>query len=486
MDHPATTEAAAIGAAAGSHILRSSGARTGGAKLASQVVGRIVQDITAAGWPVGQVIGSEPELLGRYGVSRAVLREAVRLLEHQQVARMRRGPGGGLVVTVPTIESAIDAVMVHLIYVRATVGDVYEARLAVEESVAELAAERLTEDALAQLRDLTKRESRGEVRDHRELHSLLAAITQNPGLEFFVDLLSRVTLLYAPESSTITLPVLTSSARAHAKIVESVIAGSESEARHRMHRHLEAEAEFMQRESPSELRLGVVFGVPAGATKLAESVARRLFAEVMRSGWKVGEPIGSETELMERYDISRAVLREAVRVLEHHQIARMRRGPGGGLFVDEPGADATTAAVALHLDRRGIRPRHLFEVRRIVEMAVLNRVVERLDGRATQSLLDVLEVERSTAREQFPVVGHDLHVVLAELSGNPVLTLLTDVLVHLSRSHGAMPDDASGPLPTEAVIETHGGIVEAIMARDLDLARHRMRRHLDALVHWVR
>ena len=62
------------------------------------VADRILGDIAEEGWPEGEVVGSEAELLERYGVSRAVFREAVRLLEHLQVARMRRGPGGGLVV----------------------------------------------------------------------------------------------------------------------------------------------------------------------------------------------------------------------------------------------------------------------------------------------------------------------------------------------------------------------------------------------------
>lgn len=46
---------------------------------------------------MGQSLGPEAELLDRYQVSRAVFREAVRILEHQQIARTRRGPGGGLV-----------------------------------------------------------------------------------------------------------------------------------------------------------------------------------------------------------------------------------------------------------------------------------------------------------------------------------------------------------------------------------------------------
>ena len=71
-------------------------------KLAATVAAQILADVMAEDWPVGEVFGSEAELLEQYGVSRAVFREAVRLVEHQQVATMRRGPGGGLVVIEPS------------------------------------------------------------------------------------------------------------------------------------------------------------------------------------------------------------------------------------------------------------------------------------------------------------------------------------------------------------------------------------------------
>src|ERR1700744_6667184 len=83
-------------------------------KRAAKVANGIVEDVMALGWPVGQVLGSEAELLERYRVSRAVFREAVRLVEHQQVAHTRRGPGGGLVVTEPTVAAGIDAVVLDL------------------------------------------------------------------------------------------------------------------------------------------------------------------------------------------------------------------------------------------------------------------------------------------------------------------------------------------------------------------------------------
>ena len=93
----------------------------------AKVADRIIEDVMAMGWPVGEVLGSEADLLERYEVSRAVFREAVRLLEHQQVARTRRGPGGGLVITEPTIGAVIDAVVLYLHRVDARLDEIFEA-----------------------------------------------------------------------------------------------------------------------------------------------------------------------------------------------------------------------------------------------------------------------------------------------------------------------------------------------------------------------
>lgn len=62
------------------------------------------------------------------------------------------------------------------------------------------------------------------------------------------------------------------------------------------------------------------------ADKLASILARDIEADIVRRGWAVGESLGSELALQQRFGVSRSVLREAVRLVEHHQVARMRRG----------------------------------------------------------------------------------------------------------------------------------------------------------------
>lgn len=458
---------------------RSSGAP---ARLAEGVANRIVRDIAALGWPEGEVLGSEHDLLERYGVSRAVFREAVRLVEHQQVARMRRGPGGGLVVTAPSVDAVIDAVAVYLYYVKADVGEVFEARIVLEDLVAELAPERLTEDEIVAVRELLARERAGEVVDHRELHALLASLTDNPALEFFVDLLNRVSRLYLRSRSQVTGEAVGKSGRAHAAIADAVLSGDAGTARRRMRRHLEAEADYLVARSKGRIGLPQ----PTAGDKRGQGVAFQILEEVAEAGWPVGELLGSETELMQRYDVSRAVFREAVRVLEHHQVVRMRRGPGGGLFVAEPGMRATTEAVALLLDRRSIAPTQLMEVRTAIEMATLDRVIAHLDDAAVDGLEDALDVERRATLREFGDIGHDLHAVIARIAGNRVLELLGGVLLRLTWIHQTPPAGKSREEVPGEVTRVHELIVAALVERDAELARLRMRKHLRALTAWVR
>src|ERR1700744_2567297 len=145
------------------------------AKRASKVADRIIKDVIAGGWQVGQILGSEAELLARYQVSRAVFREAVRLVEHQQVARTRRGPGGGLVVTEPTVDAVVDAVVLDLYRAEARLDELFEARFVLEDIATGLGPARVEEEDLPTRRVFAEEAQPVPPTDPRALHVLVAA-----------------------------------------------------------------------------------------------------------------------------------------------------------------------------------------------------------------------------------------------------------------------------------------------------------------------
>jgi DNA-binding FadR family transcriptional regulator len=224
--------------------------------------------------------------------------------------------------------------------------------------------------------------------------------------------------------------------------------------------------------------------------KLAELTAEKIEMSIIELGWPVGKVIGSEADLLAEYGVSRAALREAIRLLEHHNVAYMRRGPGGGLVVAEPDPDAMAHAAAVYLSFRKVNPPDLFEARIALEMAAARGAAENIDEAGIVKLRAALEHEAEFVGGESDATIHDFHVVVAELSGNPALHLFINVLTQLSAASflgtTAMFDkraarSVSSSKEVEEVHRVHEAIADAIISGDAALAQHRTLRHLNAL-----
>jgi DNA-binding FadR family transcriptional regulator len=224
--------------------------------------------------------------------------------------------------------------------------------------------------------------------------------------------------------------------------------------------------------------------------KLAELTSEKIEMSIIEMGWPVGRVIGSEADLLAEYGVSRAALREAIRLLEHHNVAYMRRGPGGGLVVAEPDPDAMAHAAAVYLRFRKVNPPDLFEARIALEMAAARGAAEHIDEAGIIKLRAALEHEAEFVGGESDATIHDFHVVVAELSGNPALHLFINVLTQLSAASflgtTAMFDkraarSVSSSKEVEEVHRVHEAIADAIIAGDAAVAQHRTLRHLNAL-----
>jgi DNA-binding FadR family transcriptional regulator len=214
-----------------------------------------------------------------------------------------------------------------------------------------------------------------------------------------------------------------------------------------------------------------------GQRKLAQGVADELTQQIIDERWPAGRVMGSENELLERFNVSRAVLREAIRVLEHNEVATMRRGPGGGLAVTYPNSAAAVHATALNLDFLGAGPRDVFEARSSMELRCVELAAQRTDEAGIARLRAVVAAEQEPGH-LCSLASHEIHQVLAEISGNPAFILFVDVLTQLTAA--SRTSDRHKPRPSE-VHEAHQLIADAVIAGDAPLARHRMRAHLTAV-----
>ena len=211
--------------------------------------------------------------------------------------------------------------------------------------------------------------------------------------------------------------------------------------------------------------------------KKAEIVADQIERTIVGQRWEPGELFGSEVELIARYGVSRAVFREAVRLLEHHGLAEMRRGLHGGLFIRQPDPQPVAKAMAVYLDFEKVEPRQLEDARLAIEVFCVERVAAKISEE------EVAEVQAFLAAEAAQVAAgrapslHEFHVLVAWLTGNPALHLFVQTLCDLTqRQHMIIERHRTSP---EDVHRAHARIADAIIARDGALARHRMVTHLE-------
>jgi DNA-binding FadR family transcriptional regulator len=195
--------------------------------------------------------------------------------------------------------------------------------------------------------------------------------------------------------------------------------------------------------------------------------------------------LGTETALLERYRVSRAVFREAMRLLEYHSVAHMRRGPGGGLIVTRPHAEASIDTIALYLQYRRPTREDLRCVRDAIEIDNVARVVKR--RAEAEVVLFVDGQSRSPAGDVRQALADEVtfHLGLAGLAGNALLDLFLRIIIELFRRHWATTGQTEPTWADVVAVEhAHLRILQAIEGGDDSLARYRLRRHLDAAASW--
>ena len=152
----------------------------GSGKRALTVARRIVEDIEQQGAEIGDRLLPEQEMLVRYGVARATLREALRFLELQGIIFLRPGPGGGPIVQEPRPKDFASTMALLLQFLGTTFRSLIEVRQAMGPTMASLAAERASDEdidklntSLAKLKTLSV-SCNSYQEENRRFHDLLA------------------------------------------------------------------------------------------------------------------------------------------------------------------------------------------------------------------------------------------------------------------------------------------------------------------------
>jgi GntR family transcriptional repressor for pyruvate dehydrogenase complex len=215
--------------------------------------------------------------------------------------------------------------------------------------------------------------------------------------------------------------------------------------------------------------------------KAADVMVQEVIGMLVGGELKPGDRLGSESDLIRRFGFSRAVVREALRVLESEGVVTVKPGPHGGIFCGSPGVTQIARSIDLYGALHDITPEDLAEARLELEVVVARlAAVRRTEG--DLETLDRLNVEWMEGiarydRDGAAQVNVDFHMAMTEAAHNPVFLAMMDALEGLLYSTALEPKYPVRQL--DYVVNAHEYVLRPIRARDADEAAVQMRRHLE-------
>jgi GntR family transcriptional repressor for pyruvate dehydrogenase complex len=216
--------------------------------------------------------------------------------------------------------------------------------------------------------------------------------------------------------------------------------------------------------------------------KAAMLVAQRIVRDALNDHLGQGDLLPPERIMLERYEIGRGTLREALRLLEFQGAIALKSGPRGGpvLLNPDPSHLASTLILVMQLNNAPFRA--ILEVRSAIEPMISGLAATRMDDKNLSELEASIHQMQSGLDDQdiFFNSNRRFHNVIAWSSGNTLFGYIVNALL------GILDGTVVGidyPKPRrKAILKAHREVFDAIAHRDADAAATRMHEHIDAYV----
>lgn len=213
--------------------------------------------------------------------------------------------------------------------------------------------------------------------------------------------------------------------------------------------------------------------------KLYEQVEKVLSEEIAEGVYKPGDPLPPERELMERFDVGRPSIREALFSLSKRGLVEV--GSGRRPRILEPSFDTIIRELDV-IVRQVLNNKsniaHLMELRRILECALARKLASEITDDQIAELRSKLAANQNALGhlDRFWKTDSDFHSTIARMNGNPVLPTIVDVILKWLIENRRVT--LSAPGSDAMAFEAHQKIFNAISNRNPDHAEKCMNEHL--------
>lgn len=211
----------------------------------------------------------------------------------------------------------------------------------------------------------------------------------------------------------------------------------------------------------------------------AERVANQLL-ELVRSGnLKAGDVLPSENDLAGALQVSRPVVREALRGLAIMGVVESRQG--GRCYVTDLEVSRLLAPLqfVISLDESNVNA--LYQSRLVIEVGLIKLGAPLVDDATLAHLKDMVTAGYALTKDPvgFRVMDQEFHQSIMKIANNPFMEVVARSLYELGMEYRRVASETAGVLDRSAA--EHDAIVKALEVRDAEAAGDAMKAHLSSI-----
>lgn len=207
--------------------------------------------------------------------------------------------------------------------------------------------------------------------------------------------------------------------------------------------------------------------------------------QILSGRLRVGDPLPPETHLAGQFGVNRSTVREGIRLLE--QSGLVERDGGKRPRISSPHFLDLASLASRALIPHSVTFRELWDASMVVEPAIAEKAARNMSDdmlAATAASIDEMDAAVSAIEsdavadvDAFVRLDRDFHEILAQATGNRVLTLVHEPITSLFIPAGRL---ILPRLKTyRRVLDAHRYIYKCLSERDAQGAMTWMRKHMD-------
>jgi GntR family transcriptional repressor for pyruvate dehydrogenase complex len=157
---------------------------------------------------------------------------------------------------------------------------------------------------------------------------------------------------------------------------------------------------------------------------LSQQVLEQIVQLLMSGQLNPGDKLPPEMNLMEQFDVSRPVLREALSSLETLEI--ITRRPRGGTFInDRVGSNPFKVMLALSINNVPA----IIEARMTLELGLVTIAAEKISDEQLEKIKETIDSIQENADSDYGRLDKEFHRLIAQSANNPVVEGMIDSLL---------------------------------------------------------